>query len=558
MSDNSRLRRARKVLTIHPLLCGIYPALTLYIHNSSRLQVMEAIPTMLFVTGTVLTLWLAVNIIVRQPSKSAFIVTTFILLFFSYGHILSGLSVFGYAVGILDQNTALILLGEKGAVLVLILLLIAFAGISYYILRARSKFENLTQVLNVVSVGLIVSAVATGWFQSVGSPREEPDHELAIEQTGALTGISSSELQDLLPKTSPPPGQLPDIYYIVVDGYGRDDILQQLYGLEDSDLHSFLLETGFYIAEGSLANYSQTALSLASSLNMTYLDSLAEQIGTRSCNVNPLTPYIKANRVLEYLRRCGYDIIAFSSGFPSTEMTAADIYMAPDWSLNTFQNELINTTPLALLRDTQYDLHRHRIQFVLDHLADPFQTSNPAFVFAHILAPHPPFVFGPNGEETHPDQKFTLFDGSDFTEIAGQEAYIAGYRDQLSYIEDQLQIVLEQLLSRSGDPPVIILQADHGPGSRLDWESIETTYLPERMSILNAYYFPDGDYHDLYPQITPVNSFRVLFNHYFGTDLDLLEDASYFSTLARPFLFVDVTQDVLVPGIETNRQGVHE
>ena len=48
------------------------------------------------------------------------------------------------------------------------------------------------------------------------------------------------------------------------------------------------------------------------------------------------------------------------------------------------------------------------------------------------------------------------------------------------------------------------------------------------MPILDAYYVSDEARADLYPEITPVNSFRVLFNHYFDADYPYLEDLSYY------------------------------
>ena len=90
----------------------------------------------------------------------------------------------------------------------------------------------------------------------------------------------------------------------------------------------------------------------------------------------------------------------------------------------------------------------------------------------------------------------------------------------------------------------MILQSDHGPGLRLDMESREKTDLRERMSILNAYYFPGRNYQGLYPEITPVNSFRVVLNTFFGAGLELLPDRNYYSTWSEPHRFVDVTGSV--------------
>jgi hypothetical protein len=41
--------------------------------------------------------------------------------------------------------------------------------------------------------------------------------------------------------------------------------------------------------------------------------------------------------------------------------------------------------------------------------------------------------------------------------------------------------------------------------------------------------------------LSPVNSFRLLFNTYFNTELKLLPNQQYFSTSARFYDFIDVT-----------------
>jgi hypothetical protein len=190
----------------------------------------------------------------------------------------------------------------------------------------------------------------------------------------------------------------------------------------------------------------------------------------------------------------------------------------------------------------QYDWHRQRIQYTLQKLPETSQENQPTFVFAHILAPHPPFVFGPNGETINPPRKYGIHDGSDFMAVANREEYLDGYRDQLTYITEATKIAIERIMENSSTQPVIIIQGDHGPGSLLDHENLEQTHLVERMSILSAYLMPEVDSDLLYTKITPVNSFRLLFNAYLGTNYSLLEDRSYFSTIDQPFQFTDVTK----------------
>ena len=81
----------------------------------------------------------------------------------------------------------------------------------------------------------------------------------------------------------------------------------------------------------------------------------------------------------------------------------------------------------------------------------------------------------------------------------------------------------------------------------LDWNSSRTTYLKERLAILNAYYLPGVDSLPLYPAITPVNSFRVVFNEYFGTAFDLLPDKMFYAPWNFPFQYDDVTDIVDLP-----------
>jgi hypothetical protein len=98
------------------------------------------------------------------------------------------------------------------------------------------------------------------------------------------------------------------------------------------------------------------------------------------------------------------------------------------------------------------------------------------------------------------------------------------------------------ILARSAAPPVIIIQGDHGPGGHLDWESPDRSCLLERTPILLAYYLPDGGDRLVYPGISPVNSFRVVLNAYFGLDMELLPDETYFTNSEAGGPFIDITE----------------
>lgn len=529
----------------HPLLFALFPILSLYVHNVGRLPFREIIGVTLAVLICTVLLWSLLRFLLGSWPKSAIIASVFLVLFFSYGHVTQALTALLYQGGLLDKAGVLVLIGTRGALAWLLFLGAVLAATFYLTAKSSSNLQSPTKALNVVSCILVLS-VGLNWVMSqAGEARRRRAGSVEPDATAAAWGpLELDDQEAVTANARPSPDSYPDIYYIVLDGFARSDVLEELYGLDNSGDLADLAGRGFYIADQSRSNYCQTALSLASSLNYVYLDDLIDQIGRESDNIAPLKMAIENNRLFAHLRSQGYVVWAFSSGHSPTEITSADRYLSPPWSPNSFQNELINTTPLTLLRKTQYDLHRERILYAFDHLADATQLDSPVFVFAHIIAPHPPFVFGPAGEGVQPDRQFTLFDGTDFLLVSTRDEYVRGYRDQLTFITAKLRDAVAEIMERSPEPPIIVLQADHGPGSMLDWDSPQDSNLHERMAIFNAYYFPDQDYEALYPGISPVNTFRVILNRFLGTEYEILDDVSYYSTLSHPYLLVDVTDQV--------------
>jgi hypothetical protein len=149
----------------------------------------------------------------------------------------------------------------------------------------------------------------------------------------------------------------------------------------------------------------------------------------------------------------------------------------------------------------------------------------PKFVFIHLIPPHPPFIYGPDGMPTDP----ALF--MDENGTYSFENYISGYRNQAEYISSQLEKAVATLLAESPQPPVIIIQSDHAP-----WLQSGS----DRFKILNAYYLP-GHTDLLYPSISPVNTFRLVLNTYLGADYPLLDDISYESPVPDVFNFSKIS-----------------
>jgi hypothetical protein len=166
--------------------------------------------------------------------------------------------------------------------------------------------------------------------------------------------------------------------------------------------------------------------------------------------------------------------------------------------------------------------YRRRTLFALEQMEETvLDIPSPKFVFTHLVIPHHPFVFGANGEELNSVEAGV----PDFDE------YKARYPDQVTYINKRITAIVDQILQNSADPPVIVIQGDHGPAP---FDVIE-----RRMQILNVYYFPDNN-GGLYPSISPVNTFRVIFNKYFGQNYPVLEDSSLYSAYDIPYNYEEI------------------
>lgn len=137
-------------------------------------------------------------------------------------------------------------------------------------------------------------------------------------------------------------GERPDIYYIILDGYGRADMLDSVYGYDNSSFIKALEERGFIVPRNSRSNYPQTPLSLSSSLNMQYLDTLASEMGD-SFLWWPLEDTIQHSQVRKYLERQGYKTVVVASDFDYTDIRDGDVYEKPfPVMLNNFEVDLLD------------------------------------------------------------------------------------------------------------------------------------------------------------------------------------------------------------------------
>ena len=492
-------------IPFHVPLVSIYPVIALLGANILEVQPVVAIrPALISMAGAAMMLGL-LRLITRDWLRAGLIATFLLLLFFSYGHLYEYLQanpVFGITLG-------------RHRYLTPFYAVMAVSGIAL-IFRIRDR-HPITGILNVVSIGLLMFPI----YQLVtfsASARPAGDGSLELPETQALTRPTGSTL--------------PDVYYIVLDTYMRSDAMRERFNYDNQPFMDDLRSQGFYVAECARSNYSYTLASITSAINMTYLPTMEDTLAAHGIHDQDIWILLKNNRVRNSLEDIGYSTVAFQTTYAWSEMTDADLYMNPEQpplgtlSMTPFESMLLDTTAAVIISDarvqqmtknvdlstSQYAYHVETIRYTLRELPEVANVEGNKFVFAHILVPHMPYIFNEDGT-LQTDPGFYSNKSRPIDDTYESEGYV----DAVKFINRELSSVVKKILANSDTPPIIVIHGDHGRNG------------DNRLKILEAVYLPDG-YEKLYPSITPVNLFRIIFNEYFGASYSLLPDISYLRT----------------------------
>lgn len=491
----------------HPFLIGIFPVFSLYVHNQSQLEPTAPWRSLLVIMGCTVIVLIVLRLFFKDWGKAALITSYASLIFFLYNPLREVLH---------NIHSANFNLGWNRYFLPLWLLILVLG--TWLIVKKIPVRESTTQLFNVVALSTLLLPFVSFVSYSVSH------YPATIKPTSSK--FSGQEIS--------PGKERPDIYYIILDMYGRSDTIEDKFGYDNSAFLEEMRQQGFYVAPCSTSNYSYTVMSLASSFNMVFLPALEDNyVAGQGPYANAATA-IRNNAVRRYLQEYGYSFVSFQSFFPYLDIPESDVYVRVPVSqenIRPFELLLIEQTPVKMFMDKlavyrsratepevvrAYGFNYDRTLFVLEKLTElPTTVSSPKFVYVHLFIPHPPYVFGANGEYIGNDKR--LNEGP-YGNPVDEEAYRLGYTSQVRYINSVLPNILKQIISQSETEPIIIVQGDHGFG-------VEPF---ERLPILNAYYLPGQTAEQLlYPGITPVNSFRVILNTYFGGQFELLPDEKY-------------------------------
>lgn len=475
-------------LVVHPLniiLLFFISTSLLKFNAGLSINFQELIISFLVVFALGLGAFFVIQRMIKDRIKASLILsyTLFVTLFFRdiveiliYVRITKALNLFSIFIGELFFT--------------IIIIIILLAALTLWLKKTKLKLLKLNSYLNLLTtIFLAVEIIGYGFLE-----------------------ISKVELKDKIElKQSFPEGvdsqndttMKPNIYFVILDGYTGFNNLQKHWNFDNGELKKFLIDNGFFVAENGRTIYNVTNYSMASTFNMTELNFEMSNLYSKSSYLS-LANLIKNNLVVKSFYDLGYDFINLSFfDILDKKKFYPDIYFLKKG--NIYQARTIYGHLYEIYNENYADMANINLD-IFNRLKTMQSTQNekPKFIYAHIMMPHPPYYFDAEGNET------------DFR-YANDTKNKHNYLEQLKYTNKLLMETLNTILYSSENPPIIVVQGDHGFRAFENEDKNEIEF-----SVLNCYYFPHKDYSSLTDSSKTINTFRVIFNKYFNQKLELL------------------------------------
>jgi len=511
----------------HTALLAVFPILSLYAANIQYVQISDIWAPIAISLLSIFAFFSLFKLLFKSWIKAGLLASLMSIMFFNYG--LYQTSMHGSSIPFYPKNIQFDHNFYKWSCLLLLVIVV------WRLIKTTKPLVKLNSLLNLFAIVLV--SMSTFNISSFYFQRGQAEDVVEVENATGDEEIDPNR---------------PNIYYLIMDAYTRQDILKDYFDFDNSEFLDFLKSEGFYVADKSISNYGQTILSIPSSMNMMYMDSVINKLGVESEDRWPMAKLLNKSKLLRKLERQKYRTVSYdASMFEVVYLHSADdFYETPGTKLSLFHNQLINTTAIRSFNQrkkiktlSSEDFHRKKINRAFDLMETVPEETTPHYIHGHVLAPHQPFLFNKDGSPRDMVGEYNIWSPMGMENDNGW--YKKGYVGQLQYINTRLKQLITKIIHESERPSIIVIQGDHGTASELrNHEGYENNDFKERFSILNAYYFPDQDYSALYPEISPVNTFKVVLNQYFDEEYELEEDKAFYSDWEHPYELFDVTDAV--------------
>jgi len=528
----------------HPFLIAFFPIIAVYSVNIGLIQLEQFILPTILIIGSAFLFFLCLKYVLKNGKKAALIISLAFIIFFSFGH----------TYNILNQaNASDIDLGSNKILLPIFTILFGIG--TFLIIKTKRTLDNATSIVNTISIVFIaVIAVMVG-IEMFGC-----DECLIQQDTSWEFDFNSTEKIDFSPHFEEHSfaiseyDTLPNVYYIILDGYPRNDVLKEHMNFDNNEFTNILKQRGFHVAENSYANYSFSSQSISSTMNMDYVNFLADQFGEDSREYNPLlgkdVGLYADNQVIKNFKLMGYKVVKIGSAATYIhKMPLADL--SPCYkTIHLMDNRLFDavgrTSMIGYFIERWSEEQQRQIVLCgfeeLPKINDYFEER--IFVWSHLTLPHFPLIFGPNGEPITPGTSLLTMNHPEYTDDSWDVKQ--QFVQQIQFTNKKSIEFIDKILENE-KLSIIIIQSDHGSAFGINLQDPTDDDVFQRLSNFNAIYFPDEKHREMLTyDRTNVNTFRIVFNTYFGSDYEMLEDRTYWGlSIKKPFWFKDVTSILL-------------
>jgi len=491
---------------IHPLLFSLFPIISLYEANKEFLRLGQILTPIIIVVFFTFFFQIIFSLFFKSFHRGALLTSLLSFIFFSFRH----LAIYLYRY-----------LAEGALPLVFTNYLLIFIATVAFLVISTKKVSSLSKKLNSVSLFILLIPLFLIFAFEINRSflSDAQNAEKTVENISEEWTVAG-----------------PDIYYIILDGYAREDVLQNTFSFNNSYFLNGLRERGFKISDSAISNYSETIYSMSSSLNMEYHDDTFLRDNLK--NKELFLGMVANSKVDNYLGKKGYKSISFAPMWVGNNSRKTDIVMKNKKKVNDFLSLVMMNSPipffdLSFATTLLHKQSREKFDDIIDHLGEVPNIKGSTFSYAHILSPHFQHFADKDGNlrkniYVNNSGKKLLY-RSDYVDLRRSNVgtYKSVYLDQLQFVNKRVLEVIDEILTKD-DGSVIVIQSDHGPLSGFYPESVDRSDLKERFSILTAIRPPSEQQIDFPQDISPVNIFRTLFNNIFSENFDILENRSYF------------------------------
>lgn len=470
---------------------SVYPVLAVYAHNAEQLrfnQLLLPLAASLPIAGLFFITW---YFIFRNHIKACISTALLLVIFWNYS------LLFSFFTGFVEMGNRHFL-----PVLLIVYLVIVL------LISQRADKIALRNIRTIMLIPIVLLVVLNFFLVTYAEIKKLKPAAVRDK----LTDLPEQKISEN-----------PDLYILIFDEYASIITMQELWGYDNNAFAEKLEDKGFFFAHTSKTRYDHTLLAIPSILDLQYLE---PDISRRES----LETY-NHNRTFQHLNQLDYRI-HFLDGWGGFEYTfdipVADflclyntniepLYKIDEFTYLVFRRSMLTFLTNRLIYDNA-NLYFHGHHYFLNYIRNfPNRTNkseNPLLLYGHVMAPHLPFVFDRYGNFNENPTNYWEYKSLPVETL--RELYL----EQYIFITDQIIDVVNTILKNSDREPVIALFSDHGPrlgnGGPAEKE--------HRYRVLNAVYFPEGDYSALNDNIAPVNTMRVIFNTYFGTSYEMLDD----------------------------------